>query len=608
MGIDKELLTLSNVANICDTSNSNVSNCRKSDKNFSGPVAETSSEPIWKSDDIINCLHQKNEYVTISTENLKSKTISIIGRARSGKSFFNSRFVMDKVGFVKLFCGNSNDKTVCPIHIRISESIPPDRLEHFVFHTNFNSIYNNSDSETIALLRENVKELVDHPYEQKDIVHMNSIETVIREIKTIENNYPHRKKVSIYIDTYQKPSQFCKELLRECELDSIQIIDTPGVSGNIEAERIAKSDMYIFLLKPDNGDEAKTLKEIVTQVKADVATSKVAFLYKKEGFFFTLKKYEDARNDVKNDMKNFSDLFSDLKGSIISTELDVLNPENHCILFPTMDTEEVTLPEELFLQDIKSKLIDAFMPKSKEREDEDEEFKHIILEQGSAANQFVWNIMKNIPKHNLTDDTNTYYDTKNIVKEKHDRVMTNDHHRLHSDLDAAYGREIKLLDEYFSKFKEDKYKEEWKQKIIKYIYKRLTQSVRQDRGLGVGSHPFEEHPARTMLVEESIFADKIFASINNKGKVTNESYRKALKDNSITSATWNYVECINDDDEKLKLEIIKNHLLQVKVSTRQNLVLCRYVGGLRKIAQYKILELMEVDKDNIMNQLSQIPF
>ena len=593
MVIDKELLALSDVANICGTSNSNVSNWRKRDNSFPVPFAETSAGPIWKSEDIVEYLHQKKKYDAISTGNLKTKTISIIGRARSGKSFLGSRFVMDKVGFVKLFCGNSNDKTVCPIHIKISESI---LLESFSFHTNFNSIYSDSDSETIALLREKIKNLMKGSYSQEDIYQMNEIEEVIRKIREIENDYQNRKKVSIYIDTYQKPSLFCKELLRECGLGSIQIIDTPGVSGNVEPERIVKSNMYIFLVKPDNSDEAQTLKKIVMQIKADVATSKVAFLYKKEGLFFTKEKYEEAQNTVKNDMIAFSDLFSDLKGSIIATELDVLNPSSHCILFPTMG-EEVSPPEELFLQAMREKLIEAFLPEDTDKEDK--EFQNIILEKEDSAKKLVIDIMNNITPHDLKDGTNNY-GLEDIIAENHNRVMTKDHYRLHSDLDAAYDREIKLLDEYFSKFKPDDYKDEWQQKIIKYIYKRLTQSVRQDRGLGVGTHPWEEHPARTMLVEESILADKILVGINPD--------KKAFKDNNITSSTWNYVGCVNDIDAIIKLEIIKNHLSQIEVYTRQDLVLCRYIGGLRQIAQYKILKLMGKEDTVAMDILREMPF
>ena len=602
MEINKEILTLSDIVDIC---NSDVSNWIESDTSFPKPLKKTPAGSIWKTEDIIDYLYKKeNSNTVISKANLKTKTISIIGRARSGKSFFNSRFVKDRVGFTKLFCGNNIDKTVCPIYIQVSEST---LLENFTFHTDFNSIYNGSDFKEIAALKDKVTELTKHRFIQSNISKMEEIEKVIREIREIEQNkrYPNRKKVSFHINTYQKPSLFCEELLKECDLDDVQIIDTPGVSGNVEAKRVAKSDIYIFLIKPDNSDEAQTLKDIVTQIKADVATSKVAFLYKKEGLFLTLQKYKSAQNSVKEDIKAFSDLFSDLKGNIIATELDVLNPSKHCILFPTMDAGEVTLPEELFLQDIKKKLVEAFKPA--DEKEEDEIFKNIVCERGDEAETLVLNIMEGITKHTLKKDMNDY-DENDIIKEKHDRVMTNDHYILRNDLYAAYNQETKLLNNYFSKFKEEEYPEDWKQKIIKYIYKRLTQSVRQDRGLGVGFHPLEEYPARTMLVEESIFADRILSSIEGKEKeMINESYRDALGE-VIRSSSWNHVECVDKPERIIKLEIVKNCLSQIKVHTRQDLVLCRYIGGLRRIAQYKILKLMGKEDNVAMHILSQMPF
>lgn len=602
MEINKEILTLSDIVDIC---NSDVSNWIESDTSFPKPLKKTPAGSIWKTEDIIDYLYKKEDSNTvISKANLKTKTIAIIGRARSGKSFFNSRFVKDRVGFTKLFCGNNIDKTVCPIYIHVSELT---LLENFTFHTDFNSIYNESDSKEIVALKDKVTELTNHRFIQSNISKMEEIENVIREIREIEQSkrYPNREKVSFHINTYQKPSLFCEKLLKECDLDDVQIIDTPGVSGNVEAKRVAKSDIYIFLIKPDNSDEAQTLKAIVTQIKADVATSKVAFLYKKEGLFLTLQKYKSAQNSVKEDIKAFSDLFSDLKGNIIATELDILNPSKHCILFPTMDADEVALPEELFLQDIKKKLIEAFKPA--DEKEEDEIFKNIVCERGDEAETLVLNIMENITKHALIENINDYNEN-NIIIEKHNRVMTNDHYVLRNDLYAAYNQETKLLNNYFSKFKEEEYPEDWKQKIIKYIYKRLTQSVRQDRGLGVGFHPLEEYPARTMLVEESIFADRVLSSIESEEKkMNNESYRKALG-KVIESSSWNYVECVDNPERIIKLEIIKNHLSQIEVYTRQDLVLCRYIGGLRQIAQYKILKLMGKEDTVAMDILREMPF
>lgn len=538
-------------------------------------------------------------------ELLVSKRIAIIGRARGGKSFFNSRFVFDHTGFVRLFCGNNSDKTACPVHIKISEN---EKSEKFIFHTDFNSLYQakEEDEEELKKLKECISVLVDKDYPQEELKKMSEIEDVIRKIRLMEEKYPNRKKSNTYIDTLQKPSGFCKELIRECELEGIEIIDTPGVSGNVDVTEIAKSDIYIFLVKPDNEEESQTLRRIVSQIKADVATSKVAFLYKKEGLFLTLKKYKDAKEAVRKDMMAYSELFKDLRGNIISTELDILDPANNCILFPTMDADEVTLPEELFLEDMKRKLLKAFKPENESQKDE--EFEKVISSIGLEAKKFALDIMGNIPKHKLGEGEKEY--SINQVKEaNHDRVMTNDNYRFYNNLNNAYLKEIDILDNYFSDFTCDEYPEEWRQIIIKYIYINLTNSVRTDRGLGVGRHPWEEKPARTMLIEESILADIILSKIQDKNGIpTKKLYIEALKDNQITSATWNYVDCINSKDAMIKLKIIEKCLFNIRVSSREEMVLCRYVGGLRKIAQYKILKKMGYTESDCMEELKALTF
>lgn len=52
MVVDMELMALSDVAKLCGTSNSNVSNWRARDSKFPVPYTETSAGPIWKSEDI----------------------------------------------------------------------------------------------------------------------------------------------------------------------------------------------------------------------------------------------------------------------------------------------------------------------------------------------------------------------------------------------------------------------------------------------------------------------------------------------------------------------------------------------------------------------------
>lgn len=603
MVIDKEIFSLSDVAKLCQTSNSNVSNWRKRDSRFPTPYQETSAGPIWKGEDIVQYLQRKNEFDVISSPNLKSKRVAVIGRARGGKSFFISRFVADRTGFIELFCGNNSDKTACPIYVKISEMV---LLESYTFHTDFNQVYRDEKLPSVVSLKEKVSQLNGNSYSQEEKDKMIEIEQTIKSIKKIQNQFPNKNQCQIYIETVQKPSLFCKELLRECELGSIEIIDTPGVSGNVEASKISKSDLYLFLVKPDNEDEAQTIKKIVTRIKADVATSKVGFLYKKEGILLTQKKYDDARAAVKKDMSAYTSLFEDLNGSIVSTELDVLNPADHCILFPTMDSEDITLPEELFLQDMKKKLVAAFKP-----EDEaniTHKFDEIMGEKKDDAKKFVLSLMENIPAYPFSAGTDLYT-IDAFIAEQHDRVMTKDNYRLHKDLFLAYTQEAEKLDDYFSKFTAVDFPEEWQQILLKLVYKMLITSVRTDRGLGVGTHPWEENPARTMLVEESLLADRVLEKISGKEDwMTNLPYRDAFKNSNISSDSWERVGCNNDKEAVLKLNIISNYLISVPVSSRKDMILCRYIGGLRKIAQYKILSLMGLTPCERMEYVGKFPF
>ena len=57
-----------------------------------------------------------------------------------------------------------------------------------------------------------------------------------------------------------------------------------------------------------------------------------------------------------------------------------------------------------------------------------------------------------------------------------------------------------------------------------------------------------------------------------------------------------------------KLEIIKECLLDVKVYSRKEMVLCRYVGGLRKQAQYNILKQMGYSDEESMIKVKELPF
>lgn len=137
----------------------------------------------------------------------------------------------------------------------------------------------------------------------------------------------------------------------------------------------------------------------------------------------------------------------------------------------------------------------------------------------------------------------------------------------------------------------------------------MTNSTPADRGLGKGGHPWEEIPARTMLVEESVLADQVLDSIKGVDPFSrNNPYRKVFIDNNISSATWNFVGCVDDKESELKLRLVSECLLSRNVSTRREMVLCRYVGGLRFVAMYSILSLLDESDEEIIGTLKKAKF
>lgn len=604
MTIDKELLALGDVAEVLGTSSSNVSNLRKRDAKFPIPYEELASGPVWKADDIAAYANMKYQFDIVAAGNLKRKRVAIVGRARGGKTFLISRFVKRKKEFVNLACGNSSDKTACVMKALISDDFD---MEIFEFHSSFNSVFKDIETDEVSQLKSRIKELSNRAFQIFDLEAMSEIEKIIRCAKKIETNFPELKDVDYNIQIMLKPNEFGKNILRESGISVLELIDTPGVSGSVKASNIEKSDLYIFIIKPDNMEEAQTLKHIVTELKAEIATSKVAFLFKKEGYFMTKKKYEEARSSVKENMKPFSELFADMRNdNIIYTTLDLLNPAENCILYPTMDEEEVVFAEEMFLEEIKEKILSAF---NDDENSPDKELEALYKDKGEDVKELALKIMSEIPKHEI-GIKNEVYTISNFESERHDRVKTNDNNRIVQDLQKAYKLEHNLVHEYFSTFRYDVYQDTWQHKTIQLLYKKLTDSVKMDRGLGIGCHQFEDYPPTTMLVEESIVADRVYDNtINVDASIRNDCYRKALQSANITSATWNFVACRKDDDESMmKLKIIKESLLSKAVNNRIEMVLCRYVGGLRRVAQYRILLLLGYSENDAIIELQKLPF
>lgn len=605
----KSMVGVAEIAETLGVNRNVVSNWISRDGKFPAPYIRNAASPLWRAEDIVEYARTRGyEVVALPETQGETGKIAILGRARLGKSFLISILAKNRKEYVTVFCSSGKDKTVCPIQ---NIFIDAEFKEYFEFHSDFNSIYESEDeNEELQELKQAIGSTLKTQYhfDDDDVGNkIKEIEGIVRKMRDIEEKHQGRKNSDTYISVYLRPSNFLKDIMREVSLRRLEVIDTPGVSGKVVATKLSKADLYILILKPDNTDEAKTLKGIVQELKPFAASSKVIFMFKKEAMIQTKTKYEQKRIEAKESMAEFEHLFSELKGPIINTNSEILNLAENTVMFPTMDEDEPTLSEELFLEELYDRLKAAFEEGEIERQ-EKKRFKEVFEQHGKTAVDYVLNLLKGIPKHMLGND-NEEYTLERFRNEKHDRVMTSDNYRIHNNLSNAYEKEVKLLDDWFSMFTADNVPDEWKQDVIRYIYRTISKSIRRDRGIGIGAHPWEESPARTMFVEESVNAKTVYDYVEgeNENKVV-LMYRKALQDAGISSSSWSYVGVNRDEDNMKRLEIIKDTLYNIKVSGREELILCRYIGGLRKIAEYNILKEIGFDEKKCKSILAELPF
>ena len=88
-------------------------------------------------------------------------------------------------------------------------------------------------------------------------------------------------------------------------------------------------------------------------------------------------------------------MFSGLKGAVINTDSEILNLAENTVMFPTMDAEELTLSEELFLKELDGRFKAAFKTEEAEQQ-EKERFQKVIRLHGGNAVDDILNLLKQL--------------------------------------------------------------------------------------------------------------------------------------------------------------------------------------------------------------------
>lgn len=580
---------------------SNLRNRYKED--FPAPCAELTATPIFDKLDIERWAEAHNR--TFKSENNVAnlgvcKTIAFCGRPKVGKSFLVSLFFDDPFTY-RAGCSQSGDDfTQCAVQHYVSPEI----------------------KEPCAIFHNKRKD--DHG---TDADGMDGIQCPVNDekfpqfIKEIVDYLRSKRKAKediskdVYIEVYMCPSPMAREIMKMCNVKTLIITDTPGVSNNYSLVPIEKADLVVLVASDSNRTEAEeSYGELVEKLAPLIATSKMCFMYRMGSACDDDEEYQAIQNAAKGAMHSFEDLFSKLCTSIIESSMEVLQPAKTVIGIPAMKPSKKSEAENLFVKHITKKITELLTKENISVTEVANEIQNANVRKNELIS-FVKSLVAAWSFEALDKEVDKEYTLDTFKSEKHDRVMSGDNYRLLYSVNEARRMQLQNLYQKFKEYNEQNCPEMWKQMLVKYVYGRLSSSVKADMGVSIGMHQLEAYPPVTMFAIESILAKDVLEEVivpddGDYQKVN--KFISVLRRYNVTSYSWGYVGLnMQNLPAQKKLYLINQcRLNEIKVENVTQMVWSRYTLGLQKAAEFfvwhDLLEIVGVPENDIDKEIEMI--
>lgn len=563
------------VADIFNVSSSAVVNFQARYSDFPVPIKKLESGPLFDSSEIEEWGIKRNRIPirnTLPIEAGEHKSIALVGLPRTGKSYASSVFVAESECFIlrRTFSGAGDDFTQCAVKIIVSPKI------------------------TEPYAQFNTEEDVERQYSRID---EDSLTKFVAEINVyLKGKREKGKEItpSEYIEIFVPPSQLALEIMSKNSLSYLIITDTPGVSESYELVQIAEAHLVMLVLTDSGGETARAgFKKIVEGIAPLVATGDACFLYNLKMPCESNEDYEDMQQDAIVAMQSFEAEFSPLRKSIINTSMNILHPSKSVLGIPGMNYRKINFAEKIFRKRLEEVITRSF--KGEGLELITSELRRSMADRLCLAEQTPEEICSNlvdtmktivlkIPHLESNLSKPDYFET--FKAEKHARVKSQDGYKIVNAVSYMRSEALNAIYSSFCAYTAENTQDTLTQASIKLFYRLISEELKSDSGLGVGIHPWEDYPPVTMRAIEYIFAAELYRAFS-QATVDNEfTYRDTLMSNGIVSKSWN---CVRIDANNLYfLNILTNcGGVSLHSSDLKELVRNRYIGGLRKIGEYK---------------------
>lgn len=532
------------ISEMTNLSSSDISNRKKRNPDFPIDRNNEKGTPIYFYGDVLKWAHAHNisiygkqtRYRDI--QRLQRETmdvalnISLIGRARGGKSFIGSYFIENPVFMRQALCGGGSDFTQIPTKINIVDTSP-------FFRCNISEQLSDQISpEVRPYVRRSVSIDVNAPDFQIAM-------TVINDwLRNLHDSGEKSLDKLVSLELYTRPSKMAREIMDKTGKQSIVLTDTPGVSGDYTFDSLSRQDVVIITMRDENMQE---FTESITKIAGLVGTTPVVYVYRTNDSVTEDDEYYEAQNDGSLSMKRFEKQIKSAfnHDSIIMNSLNALHPLDRFVALPIYKSKKYSDVEDLFTKDLAKQIIAGVGDKISA------ECVGIAIKRANVKKDEVITLLNDIiyiPQIYPVDKESRRRAIDKFKKEKHARVKSQDQYRILTDVNVQCEDVLLGNSKRMGSYTLNDYSEEWRQKLIQYVYQTIERTIKSCPGVGIGIHPWEDSPAVTMRTCESIFASELYDELKEfEGKVeyTSEErveitkrYRAVLQKYDIQSKSW----------------------------------------------------------------------
>lgn len=532
------------ISEMTNLSSSDISNRKRRNPDFPIDRNNEKGTPIYFYGDVLKWAHAHNisiygkqtRYRDI--QRLQRETmdvalnISLIGRARGGKSFIGSYFIENPVFMRQALCGGGSDFTQIPTKINIVDTSP-------FFRCNISEQLSNQISpEVKPYVRRSVSIDVNAPDFQIAM-------TVINDwLRNLHDTGVKSLDKQVSLELYTRPSEMARGIMDKTGKQSIVLTDTPGVSGDYTFDSLSRQDVVIIAMRDENMQE---FTDSITKIAGLVGTTPVVYVYRTNDSVTEDDEYYEAQKDGSLSMKRFEEQIKSAfnHDSIIMSSLNALHPLDRFVALPIYKSKKYSDVEDLFTRDLAKQIIAGVGDKISA------ECVGTAIKRANVKKDEVITLLNDIiyiPQIYSVDKESRTKAINKFKEEKHARVKSQDQYRILTDVNAQCEDVLLRNSKKMESYSLNDYSEEWRQKLIQYVYQTIERTIKSCPGVGIGIHPWEDSPAVTMRTCECIFAAELYDELKEfEGKVeyTSEErveitkrYRAVLQKYDIQSKSW----------------------------------------------------------------------